>query len=254
MQSPTVNSLLRISQAYCEQLCEKQTLEYGIVFSSPRFPELAECNQFREVIAETLPQAGVAVDECDQCFAARGSRCLRWAPAEGRTSEEIARFLTDRGFVPRQELALTLSRWVGDPPTREIRVLPARAMRDAFAKTFASSGAGRGLEDEQREAALERLDSSHLDMFVALYDGEPAGRGGLFQVGDVCELVDVSVLAGFTGRGVDSALVSQALSLARRLAFRRVYARFVADDDAKRDLLLRHGFVADGSIVEFVRP
>ena len=253
MQRSTVDSLLRISQAYCEQLCEKQTLDYGIVYSSLRFAGLPECNQYREVIAETPEQLHAAFAECETCFSRMGLHCHRWAPAQSRTSEEITRFLASAGYRPRPEIAFTLTDWVAETPSREIRILPARAMRSAFGATFLNAARDESLRAAHIEAALERLDSSHLDMFVALHGSEPAGRCGLLQVGDLCEVIDLSVLPNFVERGVGSAMLAHVLALAKRLELRNVYARVPTENEAGRRLFERHGFAADGLITEFVR-
>ncbi len=248
-----MDSLLRISQASCEQLCEKQTLDYGIVFSSRRFAGLPECNQYREVIAETPEQLHAALAECETCFSRMGLHCRRWAPAQSRVSDDASRLLASVGYRPQKEVAFALAGWVVEATAREIRILPARAMRSAFSATFVAASWDEALRAARIEAALERLDSPHLDMFVALRGSEPAGRCGLLQVGDLCEVIDLSVLPTFAECGVGSALLAHVLALAKRLALRNVYARVSIENEANRRLFERHGFAADGVITEFVR-
>lgn len=256
MQRSTVDSLLRISQAYCEQVCEKQTLDFGIVYSSVRFRGLPDCNQYREVIAEAPTQLQAAHEECEACFLQMGLTCFGWAPAQGRASAECVSFLASHGYVPRSFTAMTLAEWISGTPGGDVRVLPARAMREAYGATFALEATGATTASDRTariESALERLDSSHLDMFVALHGGAPAGRCGLFQVGDLCEVIDPVVAPNFASRGVESALLGHVLALAKRLALRNVFARVLTENEADRRLLERHGFSADGVFTECVR-
>src|SRR3990172_8473514 len=98
MDRTTVGSLLRSTQAYCSELCEKETLEYGIAYYNPRFSLLPEANQFREVLIEDLARIAEAFEQTEKWFRQQEMFCHRWAPAEGRGTDELADFLTQHGF------------------------------------------------------------------------------------------------------------------------------------------------------------
>jgi predicted N-acetyltransferase YhbS len=103
-----------------------------------------------------------------------------------------------------------------------VRILPARAMRKAYRSTFdESSDEGK----QQAEAAIERLDDSDLDAFVAMVDGKPAGRFSYLSVGDVARLSDLRVLLDFESGTVAGTLVHHALQLARRMSPKVIVAR-----------------------------
>ena len=255
MERTTVGSLLRSTQAYCSELCEKETLEYGIAYYNPKFAALPEANQFREVLIEDPARIPEAFEQTEAWFRHRKLFCYRWAPAEGQTINELADFLTRQGFRRRQHTAMSLIRWVDQKPPEQVRILPARAMRGAYRETFTQFDTPESSAMSQlfAEASLERLDDPHLDMVVALWDKQPAGRCGLYQVGDIARVMSVCVLPRCAGRGIEEALLTHVLALAKRLTMRTVLTQIDATDRAGRTFLEDAGFVCDGEIVEFVR-
>jgi len=255
MERTTVGSLLRSTQAYCSELCEKETLEYGIAYYNLRFAALPDANQFREVLIEDPARIPEAFEQTESWFHQRNMFCHRWAPAEGQETKELADFLTRRGFHQRQHMAMSLARWVDQETPEQVRILPARAMRTAHRETFTHTD---GPESPQMheliaEASLERLDDPHLDMVVALWDKQPAGRCGLYQVGDIARVMSVCVLPAHAGRGVEEALLGHVLALAKRLSMRNVLTQIDETDRAGQRFLQEAGFVCDGEIVEFER-
>jgi ribosomal protein S18 acetylase RimI-like enzyme len=255
MQHSTVGSLLRSTQALCGQLCRKETLEFGIAYYSDRFPALADANQFREVVIPGARQIPAAFEQAEDWFVSHGLQCRRWAPAQGQPLDDLSAFLSQRGFGLRRWTAMALVEWrhldVGD----QVRVVPARAARTAFRQTFvhaagACSDAGCG---SWADACAERLDDPQFDAVVALVKGQAAGRCALYQVGDFARVMELAVLSDFAGRKVENALVTHVLTLARRLAFRRVYAQIEVGDSWSRNVLQAAGFVEDGTITEFDR-
>ncbi len=266
MEHSTVSSLLRSTQAFCGELCEKETLDFGIAYYSTRFAALPEANQFREVWIEDPTQITVAFEQAEHFFAEKSLSCHRWAPAGGHgplnpgsagscASEQLSGFLEARGFRRRNLAALALSQWHAFSETPKVRVLPARAMRAAFQKTFVEATVPKdpALRQSLSEAYLERLDDPQLDMFVATVDGKPAGRAALYQVGDFARIIDLAVLSGFEAAGTQDALLSHVIGMARRLEFRRVLMQVEADDRQRIESLERIGFVRDGAFVEFER-
>lgn len=255
MARSTVGALLRTSQAFYSQLCDKQTLEHGIAYYSRRFAGLAEANQFREVVVEDAARIPPAFEEAERWFQQQGLFCRRWAPADGTASDELRSFLVSLGFAPRTLAALALTGWIDLRGGADVRVLQARAMREAFRQTFvdADSPPSPAMRRLLADAYEERLDDPQFDAFVALVDGRAAGRCALYQVGDISRLMDLCVLAPYADRGVDAALAAHALALAKRLAARTICLGIPTEDAGRRDWFHRVGFVEDGTVVEFER-
>jgi N-acetylglutamate synthase-like GNAT family acetyltransferase len=255
MQRSTVGSLLRSTQAYCSQLCEKETLDYGIAYYSPRYPRLPEANQFREVVIEDSRRTAEAFHQTQAWFTDRQLVCYRWAPAGGVATPELRGFLLERGFEIVTWTALSASRWVDFPPTPGIRVLPARAVRAAFRDTILHEDSSTPAEDRAvlADAQADRLDDPSFDMVVALDGNQPVGRCAMFQVGDIARVMDLTVLASAAGRGVETALLAHVLGLAKRLAMRNICAQVSSTDSLRLGWFAAAGFEPDGTIVEWER-
>lgn len=255
MPRRSIDALLRTTQAYCTQLCDKHTLDFGIAYYCDRYPRVAELNQFREVVLEPPVDSAAAVRQAEDWFRAKGIRCSRWATAGGEAAPLLVKSLAAHGYEPVQLAVFVLTRWVDGSPPSDVRVVPARAMRAAWSELLV--GETTGLDERAREetqaARLERLDNPQYDGFVALVDGRPAGRCALFQVGDLARVMDLRVGPGFVIARVGQALVRHALALAKRLMMKNNYV-LARPEDAERIALLESlGFERDGDIVEFVR-
>lgn len=252
MERTTVGSILRSTQAHRSQVCEKKTLDYGIAYYSERFASLPEANQFREVVVEDPAKLPDAYDQAEAWFRSLGLFCFTWAPAAGEAGDELAAFLTAKGFRPRGYVAMTLGEWVEVNGAADVRVLPARAMRAALRGTFVG-GVDEGGSGILAEACCERLNDPQYDMFVAMVDGAPAGRCALYQVGDIARLMDLEVRDPFAHRGVREALTAHVLALAKRLMMRNICVLVDETDADRREWFERAGFMADGRIVEYER-
>lgn len=255
MEHTTVNSLLRCIQAYCNQLCDKHTLDFGIAYYSERFPEVAELNQFREVLYDETGDVRALFEQAEEWFSRNGLNCYRWAPALGTMPKHLVEYLVEHGFERHVDVAMRLTKWVELDAAAEVRVLPARAMRAAYRESLEAvpPATGSPWSAHVAEACEERLDDPSFDMFVALVEKQPAGRCALYQVGDLAHVRDLAVLPAFADRGVERALLGHVLGLAKRLALANVLA-LVENDDRVQEAWFQHaGFVPDGEIEEFRR-
>lgn len=254
MQLSTRSAVDRSTQAYCSLISEAESLNYGVAFRCRRFRHLTAANQIREVVADSAESAAEAFGSVEAYYASHGLECHRWAPTIDADPEVLNACLTPHGFTARSLNAMVLADWPTLKENSHVRILPARPMRDAFRATYVDASLA-GLDDPNQvaDAALDRLDEAALDMFVAVVDKKPVGRGGLFMVGDIGRIVDVGVLPEWRGQGVGSAVMRHILALAQRLMPRIVCLAVDAGDEAAGALLKRCGFVADGELVEFDR-
>ena len=255
MQLSTRSAIARSTQAYCSLISEAESLDYGVTFRCQRFRRLSAANQIREVVADSVESAAEAFKSVEAYYASHGLECHRWAPTIDADPEVLNACLNPRGFTRRSLNAMVLANWPTLNENSHIRILPARPMRDAFRRTYVDASLA-GLDDPNQvaDAALDRLDEAALDMFVAVVDKKPVGRGGLFMVGDIGRIVDVAVLPEWRGQGVGTAVMRHILALAQRLTPRIVCLEVNAGDEGSSALLKRCGFVVDGQLIEFDRP
>jgi len=255
MERTTVGSVLRTTQAWCLHLGEKETLELGIAYYSDRFPDLPDTNQFREVIATDPDQVVAALDEASQWFQGKALKCHRWAPAVGDASPALAQRLLDCGFHKHTYNAFRLAKWPELQHNDNLRILPARAMREVF-RTLIVANSKRhtqAIRISEAQAWNERLDEPQLDLFIAMNGTTPAGYAGLFQVGDIARVLLPVVSPEQSRANVADTLLDHMLTLAKRLTLATIVATLDADDETGRVWLESAGFVADGTIVEFDR-
>lgn len=232
----------------CEQLATWESLEFGVAFRSPEHPTLAAANQLRDVWLETV-SGDTAYERTEAHFAAHGRICRRWVPSSGQPTEPVASVLKNKGWTRVETLAMGLADWamasMASPAA--IRVLPARAMKKAYRKTF------DGATPAEMQAGIERLNDPNYEAFVAVMDGEPAGRSAYLEVGDIARLADVFVRPSFRRRDIGRVMVAHFLRIGRRLSPRVVVASCDATDPASRSFLERCGFMASGSLTAFDR-
>lgn len=246
MKRSVVNSLLRTTQAYSIQICEKETLEYGIAYSSEQFPDVADVQQFREVIATEPDTLAKALTEADSYFEECGRRCLVFAPAKGNAEDATNDFFKKHGFERRCFVALALTEWVDISPRDDVRILPARPMRAALRATFENS--------TDAEICDLRLNDPQFDMFVAMLDGQPVGRCAFYQVGDIARIMDLHLLPTNAPGDIERQLLRHVLTMARRVEMRNICTLVRADHAEALHLFTDAGFQRDGEIVEFHRP
>lgn len=246
-----LSAVRRSDQALCEQVARWEALDIGVAYCSTNFPILAVANQLRDAwLAEV--DGPSAYERAETYYRERHLTCLAWTPASGQAIEPLEGLLTPKGWRRVDRLAMSLTDWsiLESESEATIRVLPARAMPKAHRQTYADAGAS----DEETAAAIERLNDSNYDAFVASIDGRPAGRIGYLEVGDIARLSELWVEPSLHGRGVGPALLQHALQLARRLLPRAIVTAVEVTNTKGRDFLVRCGFESGGTLTHFARP
>jgi GNAT superfamily N-acetyltransferase len=252
----TLSAVARSNHAYYKELCTVQTLDWGVAHFGTEFPTSHACNQIRDVLAIDDNAAEAAIDATERVYAQKQRTCYRWAMAMDQPSERMAPHLVRRGYTAMEYTAMRLEQWPEAPPRPEAyRILPARPMRQAFRETYL-----RQTDDLDGQApevladvACERLNDVRLTLLVAMAGTQPVGRCGLHLIGDLACIRELHVLKDARGRGAATALLAHVIAMARRLTMNVVCVQVPADARPARSLLEKHGFVADGILVEFHR-
>ena len=251
-----MGAVLRSTQAYGLQLSKAESLDWGVAYTSPRFARLSEANQFCEFIVSHESDVPAAYEAVHAYFAARKLTCYGWTPAADQPYEAMGQFLWEKGYRRRDLWACVLATWPEVEFQDEVRVLPARPMRQLYRQTFLDPQGPypAGHRELEADAGLERLDGASYEAQVALVGNRPVGRCALFQVGDIGRVIDLYVLSGYRRRGVATALVAHVLGIAKRFVARTVCLEVEADNEAALRCVERMGFVRDGRLVKFHHP
>lgn len=246
LPNPVVAGIRRAEQVFYEQVGDRRTLEHGIAFFDVDYPGSAQDNAFREVLVASSDDLPAALADVEAFYASHNLTCRQWVPCLAQAIDMIEPFLTSRGLIPRAFAAMAIGRWPEVQVNTQVRIFPARAMRQAF----------RGLHEDELVARIEerRLDYAQFDVHVATFEGKPAGRCGLMQAGEIGQICNLFVAPPFRRHGVGRTLVSHAINMARRLMMKVVCCKVSANDADSVSFLQACGFERHGEIVEFHRP
>ncbi len=250
-----LSAVRRASQVHYEQMCERRTLSCGIAFYSHPYAALPWMNQVREVVLPPGRTMQEAYDEVEACFAELGLACQRWVPAATQAPEPLEEFLAARGFITERRLTMLLVRAAEFTPRPDVRILPARAMRKAYAELVGSDTRyAPDFREDLVASHLDRLDDPQYDLFVAQLEGRLVGRGALFQVGDIARVENLVVDEAYRGQGIGRTLMAHLTALARRLAMRSTCLEVIGDEARLRRLYESCGFEAGPTYVQFQKP
>ena len=246
-----ISAVRKSDQAWCEQVGNWESLGHGVAYCAKEFSSLPDVNQLRDVwLADTEPHA--AYEQTEAHYQAHGATCHLWVPGSGQPIEPVESFLAGKGWH-REELTalgLTAAEVSDSNEDESIRILPARAMQRAYRRSLSESSAGN---EDYVNAGFERLDDANHDAFLALVDGDAAGRISYLEVGDVAAVMDFHVTPKHQERGVALALMAHVLRLARRLLPRVLATRMPAEDRTGQAFLKRCGFSEAGTLTQFRR-
>lgn len=247
-----VSAVRRFDQAWCEQICEWESLAHGVAYCSAEFPSLPEAHQLRDVwLADA--DAEQAYQQVEEYYRERGASCHLWVPGSGQPVEPVEALLVGKGWRREERTAMSLTRMdaIDGSADETVRILPARAMPRAYRLSLSESVAGN---DDYVNAGFERLDDANHDAFLAMIDGDVAGRISYLEVGDIAGVTDFHVSPKYRDRSVGFALMAHVLQLARRLLPRVMAACISSEDQTGQSFLERCGFSEAGALVQFRRP
>lgn len=250
--SEVISAARRTERARSELLAEFVHCDFGDAFHNAEFAGIHEANMLQDAWLDTLDSDAV-FDATEAMYAAQNTRCCAWMPATIQPIDVIESLLLPRGWKRRDLTATYFSNaWLFDEtPSETLRILPARAMPRAYRATFADGVASSGVS---ANAAFARLDNASFNAFVAMRGDEPLGRAAYLEVGDIARVMDIHVMAAARRQGAGRALIAHMLQIARRLLPRIVVACPPQESSAAMGFLTHCGFVASGTIPQFIRP
>ena len=252
-QNEVLSAVRRTEQVYWEQICEWESLEYGVAFSCPRYPDLAGAQQLRDVWLAEL-DGPAAFDRAEQYYADRNLTCAVWSPASGQATEPVEAVMNVKGWRREDIVALSLADIDKGPGELELeghRVLPARAMRRAYLAYLESRHPGR---QQECDAAFDRLDDANYELLLAVRSGDVVGAIAYHEVGEVARLREFSRSSDADESAVRRLLMAHFLLRARRLSPRAVVAGCSESAPQEIQFLEECGFAQAGKLPQFHRP
>jgi hypothetical protein len=248
-----ITAARRSEQAWWEQICTWESLEYGVAFTCERYPTLAAAQQLRDVwLAEAT--GAEAFDRAEAYFTERGLTCGLWSPASGQTIEPVAAIMNEKGW---QRESLAVLGWTDSEKSPsetehdDVRILPARAMRRAYRSFLESLHTG---DESACDAAFDRLDDASYEVLLAVRDGAAIARIGYHEVGEFARLQEFSCLSAGDDDAIRRVLVAHFLLRAKRMLPRAVVACVPESSTDEISFLQTCGFVVAGQLEQFRRP
>lgn len=246
-----VASVRRSNQSLFELTATRISMGCADVFVNREFHRSADCN----VATDVLLDESDVIRMIDDCFSQYGVACRRWIPAAAQNVGELAKALYSHDVRAIEVTTFRFERGAqaaaSNSDLNALRILEARAMRRAFTELAEQHFPSDAM---MQSVLLERLNSPQYTSFVALLDGRPAGGAALFQTGEVGRLCDLFVAPAYRRRGIGAALIARVSANAQRWALRELVASADAAREDAHAFLARTGFVAAGTMIEFVRP
>lgn len=248
-----ITAARRSEQAWCEQICTWESLDYGVAFTCERYPTLKAVQQLRDVWLADVSGAE-AFDRAEAYFTERGLTCSLWSPASGQAVEPVAAFMNEKGWH-RESLAVLAWTDSERSPTEtdceDVRILPARAMRRAYRSFLESLHAG---DEFACDAAFDRLDDASYEVLLAVRDGTAIARIGYHEVGEFARLRDFSYLSAGDDDAIRRVLIAHFLLRAKRMLPRAVVACVPESSRDEIGFLQSCGFANAGQLDQFRRP
>src|SRR5690606_10357182 len=129
-------------------------------------------NQVREVVIPAGRSIADACAEVEAFYESERLVCQRWVPASTQGAEPIEAFLGARGYHTERRQTMLRAHTADLPAERGVRILPARAMRKAYAELVGRDpGYAPAFREALVAAQLARLDDPQYDLFVAQRGG-----------------------------------------------------------------------------------
>jgi GNAT superfamily N-acetyltransferase len=250
-----LSAVRRSSQVYHAQIAEQTALSCGVALTCAQYPGYHHGNQLREVVLPAGRSAAECFDEVQSFYAQRGLTCYRWVPAAVQPVEPLEAMLAARGFTTGRNLAMKWTHEVAIQANPRVKLFPARAMRKALREVILSNATHPpDVRAMLADVTTDRLDDPSYDVYVALFDGRPAGYAGLLQAGDIGRIENVFIAEAHRRQGVGRTLIAHLLALAKRLAMRITCLETEECNAAARSLYKQCGLEAGGTYVEFMAP
>ncbi len=254
MSSKDVLSAARRSeQVWWEQICEWESLDYGVAYTCERYPSLTDAQQLRDVWLADIDGC-VAFDRAESYYSERNLTCCVWTPASGQEEAPVSAIMAEKGWR-REDLVVLGLEQLDQGPTNltlgDVRVLPARPMRRSYRTFLESIHAG---DESACNAAFDRLDDASYEVLLAVRDGEAVGRIGYHDVGDVGRIREFSISSDDGIDDLRRLLLAHFLLRARRLSPRVIVACCLDTNPSEITFLNDCGFIEAGRLVRFRRP
>ncbi len=188
------------AQAILARLIATETyLEGATAFTSAERSLLASANHAADLRLPPGVNAAKVLDTIDAHFAAASVRCAALDASELDWPADFQAAIESRGWRAVRRNVYLLSDYVPPVANAAVQVIPGRAaygeLRQALTDRATRVHNDAARVTQQVEAAMDQLDDSRIDIFLARQSRKPVGVASLLTLGNigvVLDLVDLS--------------------------------------------------------------
>lgn len=245
------------AQAILARLVATETyLDGATAFTSPDRSLLASANHAADLRLPPGVGAGKVLDTIDAHFAAAAVRCGSLDASELDWPADLKVAIESRGWRAVRRNVYLLSDYV--PPVVEaaVQVIPGRAaygeLRQALSNHAVRQHNDAARVTQQVEAAMDQLDDSRIDIFLARQSRKPVGVASLLTLGNIGVVLDLFDSSANDSSGVFNTLAARLFDHCLRAQFEQVILS-LDEGDVRLPRLASLGFKAVASYVCYVR-
>ena len=260
--APTLETLVRLFHKtelrWTEHLAEEMQLTCGSAFCNPAIAHVWDANCLLDASLAENQSAQQAMEEVQNYFAAKGSKCKRWEMNPSAAAAQVDPFvahLTASGFQRRANDIMYLAHMpaMKIEQAAGLKIIPARASFK-HARAIAEESAATWNEPQLVEAQMMHLDDPHWDALLALKDQTAVAMLGVLAVGEIGRIDEVFVSKDFRGQKIGQTMMSRALEICARSLFKHVFLSCDANNFSAIALYKKLGFQKIGEIVSYFAP
>ena len=231
-------------------------LEGATAFSSADRSLLASANQATDLRLPPGVSAAKVLDTIDVHFAASTVRCASLDASELDWPADLQAAIESRGWRAVRRNVYLLSDYVPPVANAAVQVIPGRAayaeLRLALTDHVARQHHDAARVTQQVEAAMDQLDDSRIDVFLARQARKPVGVASLLTLGNIGVVLDLFDLSSHDSSDVFVTLAARLFDHCLRAQFEQVLL-CLDEGDAQLPRFAALGFKAVASYVCYVR-
>lgn len=215
------------AQAILARLIATETyLDGATAFTSPDRSLLASANHAADLRLPPGVSATKVLDTIDAHFTAMSSRCASLDASELEWPGELKAAIESRGWRAVKRHVHLLSNYAPPAVDLGVQVIPGRAaygeLRQALADRAAKQHDDPATAKQQADAAMDQLDDSRIDIFLARQSRKPVGTASLLTLGNVGVVLDLFESSANDSSVVFTTLAARLLDHCLRAQFEQV--------------------------------
>lgn len=251
-----VRAVKRAQAILARMIATETYLDGATAFTSPDRSLLEPANHATDLRLPPGVSAAKVLDTIDAYFAAAAVRCASLDASELEWPTPLKAAIESRGWRAVTRHVYLLADYAPPVADASVQVIPGRAaygeLRQAQADRAAKEHNDATRVKQQVEAAMDQLDDSRIDIFLARQSRKPVGVASLLTLGNIGVVLDLFDSSANDSSGVFNTLAARLFDHCLRAQFEQVILS-LDEGDVRLLRLAALGFKAVASYACYVR-